>query len=172
MFLSEGNSLVFIRPHTVGWGGFSSTDICQKLTYINPSFVTIYLSEVDPFILLQPYIWLKSTFFFILWPYIFILWPYIWRKSTLLFFYDHIFGGGVGRFLSATCPHSLCTAQCLHWWRTGGGHWPLVMMISTMVMMFYTDEKNGEVIGMHTIAYYCIVREGPILHLFDILWWC
>ena len=83
MFLSEGNSLVFIRPHTVGWGGFSSTDICQKLTYINPSFVTIYLSEVDPFIFLRPCIWRKSTFFYSMAIYLaevklfIFLWPYI-----------------------------------------------------------------------------------------------
>ena len=55
--------------------------------------MTIYLSEVDPFILLQPYIWLKSTFFYSMAiyfysmaiylaevnPFIFLR-PYIWRR--------------------------------------------------------------------------------------------
>ena len=40
---------------------------------------------------------------------------FIVQKSTRLFLYDHIFAGGGGRFLSASCPHYLRTAQCLYW---------------------------------------------------------
>ena len=45
---------------------------------------------------------------------------FVVKESTRLFLYEHIFGGGGGRFLSATCPHYLRTAQCLY--TGGGGH--------------------------------------------------
>ena len=50
--------------------------------------MTIYLSEVDPFILLQPYIWLKSTFFLF--------------YGHIFLFYGHIFGGSQPFYFSTT----------------------------------------------------------------------
>ena len=139
--MSEVNSLVFIRPHTVGWGGFSSTDICQKLTYINPSFVTIYLSEVDPFILLQPYIWLKSTFFYSMAiyfysmaiylaevnPFIFLR-PYIWRRCWSF---------PIGNLSPLPLHCSMLTLMADWWWSLTTGHDD-------------DDEKKEEVIGTHS----------------------
>ena len=88
--------------------------VCWKITFLSVSFWASIHSSVCWACHSRCLVWAKKTIYLRRW----FLMKYlnIWRV-TCLFLYDHIFAGGGGRFLSATCPHYLRTAQCLYWCR-------------------------------------------------------
>ena len=160
--------------------------------------MAIYLAEIKPFIFLRPYIWRKSTLFYsmaiclaemkplIFYGHIFggnqfsfLLWPYIWWKSTFISFmaiylaevnpfiflrpyiWRRCWSFPIGNLSPLPLHCSMLTLMADWWWSLTTGHDDIDDGDDAL---HWWKEWRG-----NWDAYYCIVREIPILHLFDIL---